>query len=90
MTSSQINTLENTVQTEDVPRPSNIKIRFKKGTVFASAANASAGEDVVISQLPIRLSPENEKKRKAVEYSDSEEDEHLVSDIPSLMWNMDI
>jgi len=80
MASSQIDALsilvEAAAKVEEVPQPSHIKIRFKKGAVFAKMADESAGEDIVVS-------PESEKKRKTIEDIDIDIhiDEHVVSNI---------
>lgn len=69
---------------EAVPRPSNIKIKFKKGAMFADPSDKSAAINAMVSQLPIRPSPGSEKKRKAAEDTGFENDEHVVSDTSSL------
>jgi hypothetical protein len=80
MASDQIDALsilvEAAAKVEEVPRPSHIKIRFKKGAVFAKMADGSAGEDIVVS-------PESEKKRKTTEDIDidTDIDKHVVSNI---------
>lgn len=76
--------LEGATPAEEVPQPSNIKIRFKKGAVFAKPGDESAAMDVMAAQLLISLSPGSEKKRKAAEGMGFENDEHFVSDNPSL------
>ena len=84
MSSSQINALASTMEgilQAEVPQPSNIKIRFKKGAMLAKPGDKSAAVNAMASQLPIRLSPESEKKRKVAEGMDFEIDEHVVSDI---------
>lgn len=88
MASSQIDSLailiEAATRVEAVPQPSpsNIKIRFKKGALSPKVTDAGAGQDMAASDLSIRLSPESEKKRKAVEEDTGlEDDEHVVSDI---------
>jgi hypothetical protein len=91
MTSLQIDAVASPVEgatlAEDVHQPSNIKIRFKKGAVFAKSGDESAAVDVMAAQLLIKLSPGSETKRKAAEDM-GENDEHVVSDISSWckMW----
>jgi hypothetical protein len=86
MTSSQIDALvspmEATMHAEEVPQPSSIKIRFKKGTIFARPADGGTATAAMSSQLPIRLSPGSEK-RKVAEGMGFEIGEHVVSDISS-------
>ena len=86
MTSSQIDALASpmkaTMHAEEVPRPSAIKIRFKKSTIFAKPADGGTATAAMSSQLPIRLSPGSEK-RKAAEDMGFEIGEHVVSDISS-------
>jgi hypothetical protein len=69
--------VEAAAKVEKVPQPSHIKIRFKKGAVFAKMADESAGEDIVVS-------PESERKRKTAGDIDIEIDGHAVSDIANL------
>jgi hypothetical protein len=80
--------MEDSIQAAEVPQPSNIKIRFKKGAIFAKLGDESAAVDIMVSQLPIRLSPESEKKRKAAQGTGFENDEHHVSDLssPCKIW----
>ena len=69
MTSSQIDALASpmkaTMHAEEVPRPSAIKIRFKKSTIFAKPADGGTATAAMSSQLPIRLSPGSEKRKAA-------------------------
>jgi hypothetical protein len=74
--------MEGAMHAEEVPQPSNIKIRFKKGAKFAKPDDESAAVDAVAARLLISLSPGSEKK-KAAEGMGFENDEHVVSDISS-------
>jgi hypothetical protein len=82
MTSLQIGavafSMEDDIQVEKAPQPSNIKIRFKKGVAFAKSSDGSAGVNVMAGQV---LGPESEKKRKVAQVTGFENSEQAVSDM---------
>ena len=85
MTGLQIDALTSPMEgakqyAEEVPQLSSIKIRFKKGAIFAKPGDESTAVDIMAARLLISLSPGSEKKKTA-ECMGFENDEHVVSDI---------
>jgi hypothetical protein len=96
MANSQIDALsiliEAATQVEEAPQssPGGIKIRFKKGALSPKSAEKAVGEGTITTPVLIRLGPESEKKRKAVEDSGFKIDEHAVSHTSNLLKTGDL